>query len=57
MVKLNPVHGRTRPFRIVAGSPACLRRSMGLEPQNQEVSVFPEKNAPQGTGFTERLIR
>jgi hypothetical protein len=57
MVKLNPVPGRTRPFRIVAGSTAWLRRSLGLEPQNQGVSVFPERNKPQGSGFTERLIR
>ena len=30
---------------------------MGIEPENQGVSVFPEKNVPQGSGFTKRLIR
>jgi hypothetical protein len=30
---------------------------MGIEPANQGVLVFPEKNEPQGSGFTKRPIR
>jgi len=56
MVKLNPVHGKNWPLRFVAGNPACRRGPGCIEPANQQVQVFPEKNERRGGGFTERSI-
>ncbi len=57
MVELNPVQYGNWPFRIVAGNPSCVWRPMVIEPANQRVQVFTEKNELRGSGFTERPIR